>query len=325
MFPLASKASIGALIERLESLQDGASAVADLIASGPTAVGPLRTFLLKGRPRSTYEPRRWAVEALGALGRKDILIEFLSQRKDICDSAVRFAEDAVENAAAMELARWKTDDVFCFLLRLTAQRIRVGFIRALGEFTRTEAIPYFDKGLEDDLCRSAAEDAFRKLGSVAVRTLVLSATVAWPASTDENPSSLRRRRSSITLLGDIGITKQDWRSLKALINESDVEIAVRTIALGVRYVDACDGVSFSKRLVDALDHSPWFLLDDISAALIDLAPFSTAVIESAIQARTPHPLNAGLMALLRARHRITTTNRRRGHELNLSREGESAF
>src|SRR5579885_3446288 len=104
----------------------------------------------------------------------------------IADPVARFGEEAVESAAARELAAWRTESVFRLLLDLAHERFRVGLIEALGEFRRTEAIPVFDRALEDDYYRSAAEQALRRLGPAARPALVLSAVTPLPNAVAES-------------------------------------------------------------------------------------------------------------------------------------------
>ena len=150
------------LVEGLNSLHDGERVAAKLIAIGTPAVGPLTNFILHGKPSVVYQPRQWAVEALGALKAKDALLEYLRWKKDIPDPATRFAEQSVENAAARELAAWRTDDVLQVLLDLALSHPQAGVIDALGEFDCIEALPCFIRALEDDVCRIPAENALHK-------------------------------------------------------------------------------------------------------------------------------------------------------------------
>ena len=45
------------LMSQLDSLREGAQAAARLVACGAAAAGPLREFLIEGRPRGVYQPR----------------------------------------------------------------------------------------------------------------------------------------------------------------------------------------------------------------------------------------------------------------------------
>ncbi|MGA2027122.1 MAG: hypothetical protein ABSH17_08650 [Syntrophobacteraceae bacterium] len=144
------------LIRELESLNTGKQAAERLVEYGQAAVEPLRRFLFEGIPRKIFQPRFWAVEALAHLGAKDALLEYLLPMREILDPEDRFGEEAVESAAARFLSVWPDEDVYQSLLKLSERRMLLGLIDALAEFRRPEAIPYFERALEDDFYRSAA-------------------------------------------------------------------------------------------------------------------------------------------------------------------------
>jgi hypothetical protein len=126
------QAEIARLVQNLNSLEEGERTVAKLMAYGRLAIEPLRLFLFEGKPSVIYQPRRWAVEALAAIGAKEVLIDYLKWKKEIPDPAVRFGEEPVENAAARALAAWRTDEVFETLLDVSRRRSQLGFVEALG-------------------------------------------------------------------------------------------------------------------------------------------------------------------------------------------------
>jgi len=43
-----------------------------LIKCGPAAIGPLRKFLMEGKPSKIFQPRLWAIRALAGLRAKNI-------------------------------------------------------------------------------------------------------------------------------------------------------------------------------------------------------------------------------------------------------------
>ena len=59
------------------------------------------------------------------------------------------------SAAARFLAAWRDEDIYQLLLKLSEQRLLNGLIDALAEFKGLEAIPYFERALEDDFYRAA--------------------------------------------------------------------------------------------------------------------------------------------------------------------------
>jgi hypothetical protein len=60
------------LIRELDSLETGEAASKRLIKCGPTAIGPLRKFLMEGKPSKIFQPRLWAIRALAGLRAKNI-------------------------------------------------------------------------------------------------------------------------------------------------------------------------------------------------------------------------------------------------------------
>jgi len=138
------------------SREGGDRAVFELVSRGRRAIPPLRPFLLEGKPSRIYQPRCWTVEVLAMLGVKDVLAEYLLAKEKIVDPVVEFEEEAVQDAAARELARWRTREVFAVLVERARRRITPGVVEALKRFARPEIIPYLDKALEDNFCQEAA-------------------------------------------------------------------------------------------------------------------------------------------------------------------------
>jgi hypothetical protein len=222
---------IQALIAELHTLRHGETTVAKLVACGQRAIGPLQALLFYGKPSSLYQPRQLAVEALADLGAQDVLMAYPRLPKAIPDAAARFGEEAVESTAARRLAAWRTDDVFAFLLALAHERTRVGLIEALGAFGRPEALPLLEQALADDYYRPAAEEALWKFGPAARDTLLRAAVTPLPNCYEETPASLRRRRSAVGLLAEIGIAPEDRPAVRSLLAEEDPDIVVAACKL----------------------------------------------------------------------------------------------
>lgn len=279
---------IDELIAALDNLWEGERAVVALIAYGPGAVAPLRRFLIGGRPATVYQPRRWAVEALGGLGAREVLEEYLTLPL-VADPEVRFAEEAVQNAAIREFLRWPDRRTADFLLDLSRHRMLVGLVEVLGKLRLPEAIPYFDRALEDDTCRNAAEEALAGLGEAAREHLLLSAVFRLPAGRPESPSSLRRRQSALRILAAAGIRPEEWPRLQELVDEEDPEIAVRACVLavqaGIREA-ARQGVT---RLVALAPVAPWFLQDEIIECLLAWWDEARPAVEAELMKRMAAP------------------------------------
>lgn len=309
----SDESDVRALVCRLRVLHDLEGTVARLIACGEKAVEPLREFLLEGKPSCIYQPRQRVVELLAALGAKNVLMEYLRQPKDILDPVVRFGEEAVENTAARELAAWRTEDVCQLLLSLASKRRRSGVVEALGEFRRAESIPFFEKALEDDFCRPAAEEALRKLGMVARASLVRSVLSLFPDPDQENPSSLARRRSAISLLAEIGITQEDWVLLRPLLDHKDPHFLVPAAKLALVVGDREDRTKAARRLLQALPVADGALQGEIEACLFrcwrDPDPeVATEMTRLAKEAEEKPASGRVLRTLLRVRKRLERTS-----------------
>lgn len=251
-----SERDVLALIDELQSLRDGDTTVAKLAACGAKAIEPLRSFLFFGKPAAVYQPRQLAVEALAALGARDILMEYLRRTKDIADPAARFGEEAVESTAARLLGRWQTEETFAFLMALARERRLLGLIETLGEFRQPEALPYLEQALEDDYYRPVAEDALRKFGAAARPLLLHSAATS---------TNLRRRRSAARLLAEIGPGHEPATVFLPLMDDDDPDVVVSAAKLLSASTDPAVRSALVRRLIEVLPRAGWHLRDDIEA------------------------------------------------------------
>jgi len=264
--PGMADAQVERLIAALDSLVDGDLAVPMLIACGERAVPYLEHVLLSGSPRTIALPRCRAVHALGELGAYSILISYFCEYEPPGDAAVLFAEDAVRSAVARELLRWKSDEVFRVLLDAAKQRATSGITLALGEFHRSESVPLLFELLEDDLCREEAKDGLRKVREAAHQYAILSirGTTALQLS---GPSSLRRRRATLQLLDEFGVSSAEWQDLRPFLFEHDADVVIAAANIGSRI--ACEGDQ--EQIVEALfrisSHLNWAQEDQVSTLL----------------------------------------------------------
>ena len=277
------------LLACLQSLVDGPSAIEELAACGPRAIPPLREFLLSGRVTSVPQPRMWAVEALARLDARDVLIEYLQAPSRVADPQLLFAEDAVRSTASRRLSAWRDNETFEILLELCRKRSNPGAIESLAGYERAEAIPCLDRALEDDMCRSAAEDGLRKLGPKARSALLLSAVTPLPNADEETPSSLCRRRSILRLLTEIGVDRQNWAALRPLLTERDPELLGRLAQIAPSVADPRDRASAARGLVSSLARLPWFVWKEAEEALVALAPESVLPIDAEVSRRLSNP------------------------------------
>lgn len=245
-------------VSELESLSGGDLTVALLVGCGQRAVGPLRQFLLNGRPRGIFQPRQRAVEALGQLGATNVLVEYLSYKRNIADAIVRFGEEAVESSAARELARWQSDEIFYFLLKLGQERMLPGVVDALGSFGRPEAAAVFLKALRDDVCRPIAEEALRRIARETKQELIAAARTV-PLDRDETPSERQGRRSVVRILSDLDLNVAECNELKPLLEDQDSEIAIMAAEMALNWAPATDKNAAAQFLISRLDSAHWFM------------------------------------------------------------------
>jgi HEAT repeat protein len=296
------------LIHKLESLCSGEEAVEFLVGLGPVAIEPLSDFLLEGKPSKVFQPRLWAVKALARLGAREVLIAYLFREKEIADPEERFGEEAVESAAARFLAAWRDEDIYQLLLKLSEHRLLNGLIDALAEFKALEAIPYFERALEDDFYRASAENAFLKLGPLACEVLSRSVVTPNPSSTMETPGSLKRRRSAVQLLAGIEISGAHWQTLRGLLHEPDVVLVIEASKLGIRFASGEDRKLMAHRLIGCLSSNSWRLRKDIEDILVALKREAAGEIEEEIARRLEQPedlrgQDKHLRSLLRVKRR----------------------
>ena len=249
---------IRSFVGDLESLRSGDLTVALLVGCGERAVAPLRDFLLNGKPRGVFQPRQRAVEALGQLGAKDVLLEYLLQKREIADAVVRFGEEAVASSAARELARWRTEEIFQFLMKLGQQRMLAGVVDALREFDRPEAAPLFLRALEDDVCRPIGEEALRRIAAMC-RPELFQAARTVPSNRDEKPSERQMRRRVVRILCDLDLSDNEWMELRPLMEDRDKEIAIMAAEMAVDWGPVKEKQEAAQFLIGCLDWAHWFL------------------------------------------------------------------
>lgn len=216
-----NEAGITRLVEGLFSLMDGELSIAALAGMGQRAVPALRRALLEGRPSTIYLPRQRMVRALSDMGAFEVLREYLLLPKAIADPVLRLAEEAVENTAARELGRDRSDENFELLVAVASGRKLPGSVEAIAQFQRAEAAPALVAALESDFCRTAAIDGIRQIAQAAIPHLIESVRCPEPSRREESPTSLRRRRAAARLLAEQEPNTSTRAALEFLLYESD--------------------------------------------------------------------------------------------------------
>jgi hypothetical protein len=280
---------IRSFVGDLESLRSGDLTVSLLVGCGARAVPALREFLLHGSPRGVFQPRQRAVEALAELGAKDVLIEYLSQKREIPNSVVRFGEEAVANTAARELARWPTEETFQFLLSFARDRTLPGVIDALGKFQRAEGAPVLLRALTDDVSRPSAEGALRTIAD-EVRPDLIQAAQRNEDGDVEKPREKRRRRSVLRILADMALTNQEWTELKPLLQDGDHEVAIVAGEIGVDWAPAEERNEAARLLIRSLESASWYMQIRIQECLRRNYAALRDMIDAELKVRRRAPL-----------------------------------
>ena len=279
---------IRSFVRDLESLRSGDLTVALLVGCGERAIPALREFLLHGQPRAVFQPRQHAVEALAELGAKDVLIEYLSQNREIPNAVVRFAEEAVANTAARELARWPTKETFQFLLNFAQARTLPGVIDALGKSQRAEAASVFLRALTDDVCRPFAEEALRSIAE-KVRPALIQAAQPNGDEDVERPREKQKRRSVLRILADMVVTEAECIELTPLLQDHDQEIAIMAGEIGVDWAPAEERQHAARFLIRSLASTHWYMQIRIQDCLRRNYVALREVIDSEVKIRRRAP------------------------------------
>ncbi len=226
--------AIEQLIAAMDSLVDGDRAAEQLISFGQIVVPAVERFLLASRPRSISVSRCRAVRILGALGAYSSLIHYLGQNVRPGDATVLFAEDSVRSAAAQELMRHETPATFKVLLDAVKQRATSGLIQALSQYRWPESVPLLFHLLEDDLCREDAKEGLRKMPEAgrAYAVLLLRGLTELPML---GSSASRRRRATLQLLVEFGISLTEWSDLSGFLDDEDCDCVISVATLGMRF------------------------------------------------------------------------------------------
>jgi len=242
----------------------------------------LREFLFARDPSGIFQPRVQAVEALSALGAKDVLCEFLTQLRNVADPVEQTGEDAVANAVARALIRWPNEHVFSLLMAVAHCRLLAGVVEALGTYRRREAMPIFAAALAEDFCRPEAEGAFRKIGAPACSCLLRLADCRTPSPDIESESSRRRRRSALELLAELYCGEDLPDVLRALMADTDSHVALLACAICLPRVRSAERENVAAHLVGLLDASDWVHRARVEDFLIKHFAVCRSVIERSL-------------------------------------------
>jgi HEAT repeat protein len=286
--PLADSANDDAalrkLAHRLRSLHDGDVAVVEAATLGAKAIPVLRELLFEVDPAGIFEPRQRAVQALAALGACDVLSEFIATWEAAADPVQRTGDEAVLSAAARALAAAHSPEAFGVLLAAARKHTVAGLIEALGEYRRAETVPILAEALEDDVKRPAAQEALRKLGQDALPALVeIASYVIVGRCGRETASGIRRRRSALELLLELGPTPAMWEKLRRFTDDANPEVAALACRIGMAAGDQAAKRACAQRLISLLAQAAWFSRQEIEDSLSENFTFAREAVEVALR------------------------------------------
>ena len=257
-------------IRRLRSLHDWEAGYAEVVGFGPDVVPALRSLLFERERSGLSQARCHAVEALAVLGAFDVLAEFLRSTRATTDPVERLGEDVVVSTAARSIARLREDWIYHLLVDCAAHRTLPGVLVGLGLFRRRETIPIFIDALSEDEVRLTSEAILREFGKAARPALVAAAVDLGGHNQMRSESRLRKRRSAMTVLLDIGIRKRDWPDLRSLMDDDDPHIALLACRACLQIGTESDFSRVASRLVDLRGAVGWFDRECIDEILRDL-------------------------------------------------------
>lgn len=257
-------------IGRLKSLRDDDAGFVELVDLGPDAVPPLRRLLFEPEPSGLHQVRGRAAEALAALGAFDVLADFLVSRQPIVDPVERLGEEVVIGAAARAISRLREEWVYRLLAVLAAHRCITGVLAGLGSFHRKDSIEVFIRALGEDEARLTAETILRGFGRAARSALIAAALDRGNADCSESESQLRKRRSALGLLLEIGIPPKKWLILRPLMEDGDRQIALLACRFCFQFGSPQDLARSATRLIDLRSGADWLereLIDELLKAI----------------------------------------------------------
>lgn len=271
-------------VSELDSLMGNESAVEGVVTFGKQAIPHLEHFLFDCPPRTISIPRCHAVHALGELGAYSILLEYFLRYKRPADPAVLFAEDAVRSAVARELAQIHSGEIYQVLLNATRERATSGLVQALGAFRRHESVPLLFELLEDDLCRIDSIAELRKVPEAAqpYAILLLRGCTEIPI---QGSIAARRRRSTLRLLGDFGISNRDWPDIQNYLHDEDLDCAIAAARIGFSFAPDSDREKICEALIEDSARMNWAQEMEMIELLDQYTPVAQVVARAFLNRR----------------------------------------
>jgi hypothetical protein len=211
------------------------------------------------------------------------LKEFIRGWRPASDPVQRFGDEVVLGAAARALGATLDDEAYPMLVAVARKHPVQEVIEALGYYRRAESIPILTAALVDDFSRPAAEQAFRLLGQAAIPALTqIASSASANFSGRESQSSIRRRRSALRLILELGPTRELWERLRELVEDSDDEIAALACRIGLAAAGDTAGRECTYRLVVLLLRVRWPFNREIEDCLSDNFAIASEFVDRAL-------------------------------------------
>ena len=264
------QARIEHAVGQLKSLHDGDTGLLEVIKLGPDVVPALRRLLFAPEPSGLHQARHRATEALAALGAFDVLADFLRLATTDRRSSRALRRRGGHRCRGSRDSRLREEWVFLLLAILAAHWRITGVLAGLGSFHRKDSIEIFVSALGEDELRLTAEAILRGFGRAVRPTLIAAALDRGDARSSESESHLRKRRSALGLLLEIGISTKKWRVLRPLLGDSDRQIALLACRICFELGSAQDLARSARRLVDLRSGADWLeqeRIDDLLTAI----------------------------------------------------------
>lgn len=244
-------------IRMLRSLTEGDRGVVEAVKFGQGIVPELRRLLFERDRSGLFNARLRAVDALTALRAYDVLAEFVRLERRTDDPVEKLGDEVVISAAARGIARSREEWAFRLLLDLAQLCPFRGVIAALGSFRRTEAIPALTAALNEDETRMSAEGGLKAIGRPATNALIDAANMYEPGPANESETSLRRRRSALCLLVEVGLSPVAWPRLRQLVRDGDAQVAMLACKLCLDVASPQEHPVAVQRLRDLRRQASW--------------------------------------------------------------------
>jgi hypothetical protein len=180
--------------------------------------------------------------------------------------------------------QWRSEATFATLLKAAEHRATGGLILALAEYSRPESVPLLFRTLEDDLCREEAMNALRKIPDIT-RDYAFRSIPGTLSSETRGGSAQARCRATLKLLLQLGVSIQDWHTLRSFLFNHDGNIVLTAAQIGFQIAPSYEYSEIMRRLIAVADGFNWLEEQDAIALLLSHGPFAHSLAKEIMQER----------------------------------------